>query len=117
MAKEKDDLKWISLVREHYNKDSVMVRMDKRLFVKGTNNNVDALVFKVKNTEIKAIDGYPYVGFVGKILKKGPAKWTDVGAKVIQDYQKHRETEYVEKLRKQYPVVINEEALSTVNKH
>jgi peptidyl-prolyl cis-trans isomerase SurA len=117
LSKEKDDSKWISLVREHYNKDSVMVRMDKRLFVKGTNNNVDALVFKVKNTEIKAIDGYPYVGFVGKILKKGPAKWTDVGAKVIQDYQKHRENEYVEKLRKQYPVVINEEALSTVNKH
>ena len=117
LSKEKDDSKWISLVREHYNKDSVMVRMDKRLFVKGTNNNVDALVFKVKNTEIKAIDGYPYVGFVGKILKKGPAKWTDVGAKVIQDYQKHRENEFVEKLRKQYPVVINEEALSTVNKH
>ncbi|MBQ5912604.1 MAG: peptidylprolyl isomerase [Bacteroidaceae bacterium] len=117
LSKEKDDSKWISLVREHYNKDSVMVRMDKRLFVKGTNNNVDALVFKVKNTEIKAIDGYPYVGFVGKILKKGPAKWTDVGAKVIQDYQKHRENEYVEKLRKQYLVVINEEALSTVNKH
>ena len=117
LSKEKDDSKWISLVREHYNKDSVMVRMDKRLFVKGSNNNVDALVFKVKNTEIKAIDGYPYVGFVGKILKKGPAKWTDVGAKVIQDYQKHRENEYVEKLRKQYPVVINEEALSTVNKH
>ena len=117
LSKEKDDSKWISLVREHYNKDSVMVRMDKRLFVKGTNNNVDALVFKAKNTEIKAIDGYPYVGFVGKILKKGPAKWTDVGAKVIQDYQKHRENEYVEKLRKQYPVVINEEALSTVNKH
>ena len=117
LSKEKDDSKWISLVREHYNKDSVMVRMDKRLFVKGINNNVDALVFKVKNTEIKAIDGYPYVGFVGKILKKGPAKWTDVGAKVIQDYQKHRENEYVEKLRKQYPVVINEEALSTVNKH
>lgn len=117
LSKEKDDSKWISLVREHYNKDSVTVRMDKRLFVKGTNNNVDALVFKVKNTEIKAIDGYPYVGYVGKILKKGPAKWTDVGAKVIQDYQKYREDEYVEKLRKQYPVVINEEALSTVNKH
>lgn len=117
LKKEKDDSKWIALVREQFNKDSVMVRMDKRLFAKGDNANVDALVFKVKGGEVKPLDGYPYVGFVGKVLKKGPARWTDVSTKVVQDYQKAQEDKYVDVLRKKYPVVIFEDKLSSVNNH
>ncbi|MBR5466731.1 MAG: peptidylprolyl isomerase [Bacteroidaceae bacterium] len=117
LSKENDDSKWIALVREQFNKDSVTVRMDKRLFVKGENNNVDAVVFKEKGAEIKVIEGYPYIGFVGKILKKGPAKWTDVSVSVIQNFQKSCEDKYVAELRKKYPVVIFEDVLSTVNNH
>ena len=94
-----------------------MVRMDKRLFVVGENNNVDAMIFKVKGSELKPLDGYPYAGYVGKKLKKGPAKWTDVGTKVVQDYQKAQEDKCVDELRKKYPVVIFEGILSTVNSH
>lgn len=117
LSKERDEDKWIQVVREHFNKDSVMVRMDKRLFVVGENNNVDAMIFKVKGSELKPLDGYPYAGYVGKKLKKGPAKWTDVGTKVVQDYQKAQEDKCVDKLRKKYPVVIFEDILSTVNSH
>lgn len=117
LKKEKDDSKWISVVRENFNKDSVTVRMDKRLFAKGDNKNVDALVFKVKGAEVTPLDGFPYAGYVGKKLKKGPAKWTDVSAKVVQDYQKACEDAYVDELRKKYPVVIFEEELSKVNNH
>lgn len=117
LSKQKDDSQWISMIREHFNKDSVTVRMDKRLFAKGENNNVDAVVFRQKGSEVKPIEGYPYVGFVGKILKKGPAKWTDVSARVIQDYQKNCEDRYVGELRKKYPVVIFEDVLSTINNH
>ena len=117
LNKEKDDAKWVSVVREHFNKDSVMVRMDKRLFVQGDNNNVDAIIFKVKGTKVKPLDGFPYIGYVGKVLKKGPAKWTDVGTKVVQDYQKAQEDKFVEELRKKYPVEIYEDVLSTVNNH
>lgn len=117
LSKQKDDSQWISMIREHFNKDSVTVRMDKRLFAKGENNNVDAVVFRQKGSEVKPIEGYPYVGFVGKILKKGPAKWTDVSARVIQDYQKNCEDRYVDELRKKYPVVIFEDVLSTINNH
>lgn len=117
LSKQKDDSQWISMIREHFNKDSVTVRMDKRLFAKGENNNVDAVVFRQKGSEVKPIEGYPYVGFVGKILKKGPAKWTDVSVRVIQDYQKNCEDRYVDELRKKYPVVIFEDVLSTINNH
>lgn len=117
LKSEKDDSKWISLVRENFNQDSVMVRMDKRLFVLGENNNVDALIFKVKGADIIPLENYPYVGYVGKKLKKGPSKWTDVSTKVVQDYQKYCEDAYVAELRKKYPVVVFEEVLSTVNEH
>ena len=117
LSKQKDDSMWIPMIRECFNKDSVTIRMDKRLFAKGENNNVDAVVFRQKGSEVKPIEGYPYVGFVGKILKKGPAKWTDVSARVIQDYQKNCEDRYVDELRKKYPVVIFEDVLSTINNH
>lgn len=117
LKKQKDDSKWIAMVREQFNKDSVTVRMDKRLFAKGDNANVDALAFKVKGGEVKPLDGFPYVGHVGKVLKKGPAKWTEVSARVVQDYQKAQEDRYVDGLRKKYPVVIFEDVLSTVNNH
>ncbi|MDE5561496.1 MAG: peptidylprolyl isomerase [Bacteroidaceae bacterium] len=117
LRKEKDDDKWVGIVREQFNKDSVTVRMDKRVFALGENNNVDALVFKVKDKVVKPLDGFPFVGFVGTQQKKGPGRWTDVSAKVIQDYQKAQEDRYVRELRKKYPVVIMEDVLTTVNNH
>ena len=91
--------------------------MDQRIFSKGMNENVDVLVFKEKKGEVKPVGGYPYAGFVGKVLKKGPGKWTDVKAAVVQDYQKAREDECVKDLRVKYPVVIYEDKLSSVNNH
>jgi len=51
------------------------------------------------------------------MLKKGPAKWTDISQKAIQDLQDERMKEFVEELRKKYPVVVNEDVLNTVNNH
>lgn len=115
LLKKVPEDQWITTVRGAYNKDSVCVRMEKRLFAEGDNDNVDVLALKVKGKEIKPVKDFQYVGVVGKVLKKGPAKWTDVSAQVVQDYQKAKEDEYVEALRRKYPVVINENVLSTVN--
>lgn len=115
LLKKVPEDQWITTVRGAYNKDSVAVRMEKRLFVEGENDNVDVLALKAKGKELKPVKDFPYVGVVGRVLKKGPAKWTDVSAQVVQDYQKAKEDEYVETLRRKYPVVINENVLSTVN--
>lgn len=108
---------WTNVIQELFNKDSVAVRMEKGLFQQGQNRNVDVLGLKIKKLKPRPIDGYPYVGIIGDRLKKGPKEWTDVGAQVITDYQRHCENEFVEGLRDKYEVEIDKEVLKTVNKH
>jgi len=109
--------KWMSTIRETFNKDSIMVRVERRVFKKGDNANIDKLAFKVKDAELKPVKNYPYVGIFGKVLKKGPAEWTDVSNQVVSDYQRLKEDEFVADLRKRYTFEIDEAALETVNNH
>ena len=69
---------WVPAVRREFNKDSVTVRMDQKVFVKGQNSIVDALAFKVKDAKVKENPKFPYNGVFGKMLKKGPEEWGDV---------------------------------------
>ena len=109
--------KWTATIREQFNKDSVMVRMERRLFKKGDNANVDVLALKDKSANLNPLKDFPYSAVVGKVLKKGPAEWTDISNQVVTDYQRMREDEYVAELRKRYPVEIHEDVLKTVNNH
>jgi peptidyl-prolyl cis-trans isomerase SurA len=101
---------WVATVRREFNKDSVTVRMDQKVFVKGQNSIVDALAFKVKDAKVKENPKFPYNGVFGKMLKKGPEEWGDVANQVIDGYQNEKMDAYLEGLRRRYPVVINEEA-------
>ena len=94
-----------------------MVRVERRVFKKGDNANIDKLAFKDKSAELKPVKNYPYVGIFGKVLKKGPAEWTDVSNQVVSDYQRLKEDEFVAELRKRYPVEIDKAVLATVNNH
>ncbi|MCR4592130.1 MAG: peptidylprolyl isomerase [Bacteroidaceae bacterium] len=109
--------KWTATIREKFNKDSVMVRMERRLFTKGENANVDVLALKDKGAKLNPLKDFPYAAVVGKVLKKGPAKWTDVSNQVVTDYQRLREDEYVAALRKRYTFEIHDDVLKTVNNH
>lgn len=109
--------KWTAKIREQFNKDSVTVRMERRLFQKGENANVDVLALKDKNAKLNPSKDFPYVAVVGKVLKNGPAEWTDISNMVVTDYQRMREDEYVAALRKRYSFEIHEDILKTVNNH
>lgn len=109
--------KWMSTIRETFNQDSIMVRVERRLFKKGDNPNIDLLAFKDKSAELKPVKNYPNVGVLGKVLKKGPAAWTDVSNQVVSDYQRLKEDEFVAELRKRYTVEIDKAVLATVNNH
>ena len=109
--------KWMSTIRETFNQDSIMVRVERRLFKKGDNANIDRLAFKDKSAELKPVKNFPNVGVFGKVLKKGPAAWTDVSNQVVSDYQRLKEDEFVAKLRKRYTVEIDKAVLATVNNH
>ncbi|MBQ0062062.1 MAG: hypothetical protein KBT15_09865, partial [Bacteroidales bacterium] len=56
----------------------------------------------------------PYIGFVGKGLKKYPESVDDVLAQVVSDYQQHLEEQWMDNLRKQYPIVVNEKVLKSI---
>jgi len=113
----KNEKEWTKLVRDQFNKDSVTVRMEQRMFTKGENAFVDSLVFKVQEGKVKPRKEFPYSGVVGTVLKKGPAQWTDVSADVVADYQAMREQEFVAELRKRYKFEVYKDVLETVNKH
>lgn len=114
LLKKVPEDKWTTTVRDAYNKDSVTVRMERRMFKLGDNPNVDVLALKDKSAQMSPIDGYPYAGVIGKNLKKGPSDWTDIGNQVVSDYQREREDEFVAKLRERYPVKIDEDVLKTI---
>ena len=108
---------WADILRNTFNKDSVIrIRVEKGIFKKGDNAVVDKMVFK-KDTTVKALKDYPIDATFGKVLKKAPEDYTDVKSQVIADYQDMLEKEWVAALRKKYPVVVNKDVLATVNKH
>ena len=108
---------WTSVLRKTFNNDSVIrVRVDKGIFKSGDNAFVDKLVFK-KDTTVTAVKDYPIDSYFGKVLKKGPEDLSDVRGLVTSDYQQVLESDWVKGLRAKYPVEINKEVLSTVNKH
>ncbi len=117
MLKKVEPKDWTTVVRKNMNVDSVMVRMEQRMFVQGENATVDSLAFKIRKGKTVPYKGFPYSAVIGTKLKKGPKRWTDVSALVAEDYQAQREREVVDELRKRYEVKINADALKTVNNH
>ena len=78
---------WADILRNTFNKDSVIrIRVEKGIFKKGDNAVVDKMVFK-KDTTVKALKDYPIDATFGKVLKKAPEDYTDVKSQVIADYQ------------------------------
>ena len=108
---------WNEALRTTFNNDSVLrIRVEKGLFKKGDNALVDREVFKVLDAKVDSVKGYPIDADHGKLLKK-PEDYTDVRALVVADLQDELERIWIEDLRKQYAVVVNNEILKTINKH
>ncbi len=112
-----DESLWAQTVKERFNADSVTVRTEHKLFVLGENAFVDSLVFKTNAAKTKPRKGYPYSGVIGKTIKKGPQRWTDVSGQVVSDYQALCDESFAEELRKRYDVEVYDDVLKTVNNH
>ncbi len=113
--KKVDEDKWTTTLTSTFNNDSVkQVRIERGIYKKGENANVDYYVFKTG--EPKPLKDFPATGTYGKTAKK-PLSYKDVRGQVTTDYQNELEKQWIEQLRKKYTVEINESILSTVNKH
>lgn len=107
---------WEETLRKTFNADSVQrIRVEKGLFRQGDNATVDHEVFGA-HTAPETVKGYPFAAVYGKKLK-APKEMADVKSLVTADYQEYLEKQWVDQLRRQYNVTINEEVLKTVNKH
>lgn len=106
---------WAETLRKQFNDSTLRIKVVKGIFKKGDNALVDREIFQV-DTAYTAPKGYEHTAVFGKKLK-APKTYDDVCELVVADYQEYLEKQWIADLRKQYPVVLNEEALATVNKH
>ena len=108
---------WPTTIVKGLNTDSVkVVHVEYGLFKQGDNKVIDKQIFKVKDAEFKPLKDYPSTLAIGKKLK-APETYRDVKGQVTTDFQNMREKEWVEGLRKKYPVVIYDDVVKTVNQH
>lgn len=92
-------------------KDSVIVKSEKRLFVKGVNPAVDFYAFKTGN--FKPSTDFKYVFVDGKTLTE-PENYLDIKGVITQDYQNYLEAEWVKSLKAKYSIIMNDEAVKTL---
>jgi len=108
---------WAEILRKTFNADSVIrIRVEKGIFKEGDNQLVDKMAFGKSDVTPKPLKDYPYEAVFGKTINK-PEEFSDVKGLVVADYQDELEKQWVESLRKKYPVTVNKDVLKTVNKH
>lgn len=109
---------WADALRKTFNNDSILrIRVEKGIFKKGDNALIDREVFGNDSVMVKPVKDFPIDAVYGKLLKKGPEKYTDVRGLVTADYQDLLEKGWIEELRKKYAVTVDKEVLRTVNNH
>ena len=107
---------WTKVIQQTFNQDStIRVSVDKNIFKRGDHPLVDCQVFKTKG-QVKPLTDFPYAATFGKKLKK-PQSYQDVEAQVVADYQEELEKQWVQRLRRKYPISVHRDILATVNQH
>ncbi len=101
-------------VLEKINKNSQLnVAVEDVMYLKGENKNVDANWKEGVSPEITQ-DGKIIIVQVNKILSQSPKKLPECRGMVTADYQNYLEKEWVEELRKDHKVVVDQTVLSTI---
>ena len=98
----KNEDQWANIIKKQFNAENAMV---------------DSLAFGIKQGKTRPVKKFPASAVIGRKLKKGPQRWTDVGPQVVTDYQAVKEQEFVEELRRRYKFEVYKDVLNTVNKH
>ena len=117
-VKGKKEAEWVQIIREQFNNDSTLqVKIIRGPFKAGKNKYADYYIFKTSQEQPEAMEGFPVVGTIGKLQKKGPDTYEDVRGAVTTDYQNYLEKEWVKVLRSKYTWTVYPEVLNTVNNH
>lgn len=117
LLKKNADGDWRLALKKAFNADSMVVMAaGPYLCVEGENKYVDVYAFK-NGKQVQPYTGFLLSGVSGKVQKQ-PKSYIDVKSEVVNDYQMERERQWVENvLRKKFTFSVNNDVLSTVNKH
>jgi peptidyl-prolyl cis-trans isomerase SurA len=97
------------------NKNSQLnLQVETKLFNKGENEFVDKNWNPGISQDIKSKDNKTVIVVVNKLLKPEPKSYQDAKGMVTADYQNFLEKEWLETLKKKYPVTIDKNVLATV---
>lgn len=111
MKKKKTEKEIIAEV----NKNSQLnLQVETRVFSKGENDYVDKNWTPGTSADIKDKDQKVVIVVVNKLLKPEPKSYADSKGMVTADYQNYLEKEWLEALKKKYPVTIDKTILATV---
>ncbi|EGK02246.1 peptidylprolyl isomerase [Dysgonomonas gadei] len=100
---------FIKEIDDTLNKDSIRVKIEPGLWIKGGNAYVDNKIYE--GATPPPFNGYPYFFVTGKFIDT-PEDYTDVRYAVELDYQEKLEKEWAAYLQNKYKVEINKSALN-----
>ena len=84
------------------------VQIQQRAFQKGDNKVMDDYLTRPAGTYTTQRDGRYYAVMVQQSLPAGPKALGDARGQATSDYQNYLEKQWIEQLRQQYPVKVNE---------
>ena len=107
-----------SEVLDIINKESQLnLQIVSNKFVKGDNDYIDRLIWKTGiSKDIKDDDGSIVIVNITDVLEAGSMTLNEVKGKVISDYQKYLDSNWISYLRSKYKYSINKELLYTLIK-
>ncbi|MVN76759.1 peptidylprolyl isomerase [Hymenobacter sp. HMF4947] len=88
------------------------VQIQQRTFQKGDNKVMDDYLTRPAGTYTTQRDGRYYAVVVKQNLPAGPKMLTDARGQATSDYQNYLEKQWIEQLRQQYPVQVNDAEVS-----
>ena len=88
------------------------VQLQQRTFQKGDNKVMDDYLTQPAGTYKAQRDGRYYAVIVQQTLAPGPKALADARGQATSDYQNYLEKQWIEQLRQQYPVQVNEAEVS-----
>lgn len=111
MKKKKSEKDILALV----NKDSQLnLQVETKIFNKGENEYVDKNWNPGTSADIKSKDNKILIVITNKLLKPEPKSYLDSKGMVTADYQTQLEKEWIESLKKKYPVSIDKSVLASI---
>lgn len=111
MKKKKTDEDIVKTI----NKDSQLnIKVENGKYLKGDNDIVDKVEWTPGMSKDVVKDNQVSFVMINKILAKEPKTLNEAKGLVTADYQNYLEKQWVEELRKKYPVKINQDVLMTV---